>query len=156
MGESTALEALTAELLGDVGKLHDEIKALPSLLEKTSAQLEEQTGAMLVSARHLTRQIDAHIQERAKAAAGSCTQDVHETISGLVNAAIKESLGNDLGKTISAIKAVTNEATNSIRTNENLIHELHNQRVISTGVWSILAGAVGSLLMAGVFLVFSK
>ncbi|MEX3581716.1 MAG: hypothetical protein VB137_02195 [Burkholderia sp.] len=32
---STAHEALIAELLGDVGKLHDEIKALPGLIAQT-------------------------------------------------------------------------------------------------------------------------
>lgn len=32
MAESTALEALTAELLGDVGRLHDEVKGLASAL----------------------------------------------------------------------------------------------------------------------------
>jgi hypothetical protein len=32
MGQSTAMEALTAELLGDVGKLHDEVKDLKSAL----------------------------------------------------------------------------------------------------------------------------
>lgn len=32
MAESTALEALTAELLGDVGKLHDQVKSLGTAL----------------------------------------------------------------------------------------------------------------------------
>lgn len=32
MGQSTAMEALTAELLGDVGKLHDEVKAVAAAL----------------------------------------------------------------------------------------------------------------------------
>lgn len=41
MAESTALEALTAELLGDVGLLHDEVKALKETLPEVVQTLSE-------------------------------------------------------------------------------------------------------------------
>jgi len=54
MAESTALEALTAELLGDVGVLHDQVKALrnvlPDVTAEVNSKLEMQTGTMLAAA----------------------------------------------------------------------------------------------------------
>jgi uncharacterized protein (DUF885 family) len=41
MAESTALEALTAELLGDVGRLHDEVKGLASALPGACEAIRE-------------------------------------------------------------------------------------------------------------------
>lgn len=41
MAESTALEALTAELLGDVGLLHDHVKHLAKTLPEISQALKE-------------------------------------------------------------------------------------------------------------------
>jgi hypothetical protein len=43
---STAQEALIAELLGDVGKLHDEVKALRESLPAVVAELSERTTAI--------------------------------------------------------------------------------------------------------------
>lgn len=57
---ATGLDALIAELLGDVGKLHDEIKELPSSLEGITsdylARLERASGLIDDRANHL-RQI---------------------------------------------------------------------------------------------------
>ena len=50
MAASTALEALTAELLGDVGKLHDDVKqlanALPSAADTILQAGQESAGAV--------------------------------------------------------------------------------------------------------------
>ena len=45
---STAQEALIAELLGDVGKLHDQIKALPDALK---ASVAPTIGALVLASR---------------------------------------------------------------------------------------------------------
>lgn len=41
MAESTALEALTAELLGDVGKLHDDVKQLANALPDAAGAIRQ-------------------------------------------------------------------------------------------------------------------
>lgn len=41
MAESTALEALTAELLGDVGKLHDDVKQLAKALPDAAGAIRQ-------------------------------------------------------------------------------------------------------------------
>jgi hypothetical protein len=68
MAESTALEALTAELLGDVGLLHDQIKNLPGTL---SVELQKATDEIQIAAREIELQtganIDAANKLRAKA-----------------------------------------------------------------------------------------
>lgn len=57
MAESTALEALTAELLGDVGVLHDQVKALrevlPAAADDFTSRVELQTGHLLRASQQL-------------------------------------------------------------------------------------------------------
>lgn len=57
MAEGTVLEALTAELLGDVGVLHDQVKALrdvlPNVANQFMAKIEVQTGNNLAAAAKL-------------------------------------------------------------------------------------------------------
>lgn len=75
MASSTALEALTAELLGDVGVLHDEVKALsrtlPQLTDEAVAKLSELIGQLVLAAETLRNDQAATIQlhqDRAVAA----------------------------------------------------------------------------------------
>ena len=54
---STAQEALIAELLGDVGKLHDQIKALPDALK---ASVAPTIGALALASREAKATIDQY------------------------------------------------------------------------------------------------
>ncbi len=153
MGVSTARDALTAELLGDVGKMHDEVKAMPEKIEKVSARLEELTGGFAKAAEYYRHEIDSFIKASAELNAKSCVRDVQEQVRTIVDRAIKESLGNDLAQTISNIKSVTNEAQNSIKTNENLVREVVNSKVGTTALWCLISGTIGGML-AGFFLVW--
>ncbi len=58
MAESTALEALTAELLGDVGLLHDQIKAMPGLLDNIIQQAVEE---LQTAASQIERQTNINV-----------------------------------------------------------------------------------------------
>lgn len=153
MGESTALEALTAELLGDVGKMHDEVKAMPEKIEKVSARLEELTGGFVKAAEYYEKEIDRFIRAAATSSANNCARDVEKQVRTIVDRAIKESLGNDLAQTISNIKSVTNEAQKSIKTNENLVREVVYSKVGTTALWCLVAGTIGGML-AGFILVW--
>lgn len=66
MAESTALEALTAELLGDVGRLHDDVKDLASALPD-AAQVIRQAGES--GAEELRKAVSQAVSEVAKGTA---------------------------------------------------------------------------------------
>jgi len=62
MTSATVQEALLAELLGDVGKLHDQIKALPARLEETVQPILKQAEEELPFALETkTREIEATV-----------------------------------------------------------------------------------------------
>ena len=84
MAESTALEALTAELLGDVGLLHDQIKAMPGLLDNTiqqaieelqtaASQIERQTNINVDTARQIEERL-VEIRQETQALINSSIQ----------------------------------------------------------------------------------
>ena len=150
MGVSTARDALTAELLGDVGKLCDkvdevkvQIDELPTKLAVVSRMLEGQTGILVEAKDRMLDEIIKYINEETKAATANCVADVERQIRSLVNGAIQESLGGPLAQTISNIKSVTNEAQNSIKATENYVKKVADSTWLKTAWWSLLAGFFG-------------
>ncbi len=163
MGVSTARDALTAELLGDVGKLCDKvgevgvkIDELPGRLAVTSRTLEEQTGIMIEAQDRLIGRINSFVSKKADAAAAKCVADVESQIRSLVNSAIQESLGSPLAQTISNIKSVTNEAQKSIKATENHIEQVAQKTWFKTVWWTLLAGIIGGLAAAITLQIFGK
>lgn len=55
-------DALIAEMLGDVGKLHDEIKALPSALQPTVAHIEARAAAFQAAGDRLAEVLRRMVQ----------------------------------------------------------------------------------------------
>ncbi len=90
MAESTALEALTAELLGDVGLLHDEVKALKETLPEVVQTLSETLPmATRVAADNLVK-ATGNIETRLNTILGLVTDQankVRENSETLVKAA---------------------------------------------------------------------
>lgn len=81
MGPSTAMEALTAELLGDVGKLHDEVKAIGIVLPEA------------VAAIHLAAQeAGQSLAEAVEKAKGEFSQAAREAEVARVQAQVNELL----------------------------------------------------------------
>ena len=163
MGVSTARDALTAELLGDVGKLCDKvgevgvkIDELPERLAVTSRMLEEQTGIMIEAQDRLISRINSFVSKKADAAAAKCVADVESQIRSLVNGAIQESLGDPLAQTISNIKSVTNEAQNSIKATENHIEKVAEKTWFKTAWWALFAGIIGGIAAPITLLIFGK
>jgi hypothetical protein len=117
MAESTALEALTAELLGDVGLLHDQVKALravlPNVALEVSSTLELQTGNMLGAANKLrevmsdmAKQVDANAETAAKKAVATVKMDIHQAATEAASASIRSTVGEE----VRAVVALINEA----------------------------------------------
>lgn len=114
MAESTALEALTAELLGDVGVLHDQVKALrdvlPNVVQELSSRLELQTGNMLGAAEKLNdvlrataRQIDTNTQAALSKALDAAKADISSTATLVAGAAVREAVGDEVRQAVGRI-----------------------------------------------------
>jgi len=117
MAESTALEALTAELLGDVGVLHDQVKALrevlPSVAEQVGDKLELQTGTMLAAADKLrgvlsdmAKQVDDYAETATQKAVEASKLDIRQAAA----LAAAESVRNTVGEEVRAVVVMVNEA----------------------------------------------
>jgi hypothetical protein len=114
MTASTVMEALTAELLGDVGLLHDEIKKLPGALDDISqaatVKFQEQSDLMLemtkkhqnlinnlvgqaeVNIRASAKNLETHIQAAALSAGDAAKLDVRQSVAETIKILINEIL----------------------------------------------------------------
>jgi hypothetical protein len=82
---STTQEALIAELLGDVGKLHDEVKALRESLPAVVAELSERTTAIHTAIAGLGDEavqavVIAHVENAAEKIAAQALRDAASTV----------------------------------------------------------------------------
>lgn len=81
MAERTALEALMAELLGDVGQLHDGVKLVAELLPNTVAHLNHQVRALGDAADRVAARAEERRQAAAEAAAAAARREVQAAIA---------------------------------------------------------------------------
>lgn len=138
MAKSTALEALTAELLGDVGLLHDRIKSLPieldayvqqakEELEVAVREIELQTGAAIAAAKQLDSRTEAmmnnvgdYLASRRNAEAEAATIEIRAAANAALantvkrvaeeaNGYIAQSVGAHLSATIAKLKAAEDQ-----------------------------------------------
>ncbi|MGX2042263.1 hypothetical protein ACWJKU_19820 (plasmid) [Methylocaldum sp. MU1018] len=138
MAQSTALEALTAELLGDVGLLHDEIKALrqnmPSVLDgyvkqaiaeiqQATREIELQTGANIAKVNEIESRIDAirkdvgeYIREKTRLEVESAKLDLKKVAADAVTETATRAareLADYIGKTLDEQLSVKIAAINA-------------------------------------------
>lgn len=107
---STHLEALNAELLGDVRGLHDEIKALPEALApivgamvQAANELKEQATALSVNAK---QQHDAH----ARQVVATYSDQIGKLIEQRVDDAISSRIGRGADQLAGAVARVDEAA----------------------------------------------
>ena len=114
MAASTVLEALTAELLGDVGVLHDQVKylrtILPTVGQEVSEKIELQTGNMLAAATALSavlasmaKQVDAYAQAAATKAVESSKVDIRKAAAEAAATSVSEAVGTEVRKVVSLV-----------------------------------------------------
>lgn len=125
MSASTAMEALTAELLGDVGKLHDDVKALHQLLPamtkeasddlqiitaKVNDSLQLQAGHYLVAAEKLadvlkgmSKEIDRAAAHASVTAAQAAQLDIRQAAVQAAGEAVRNAVGNEVRAVIDQI-----------------------------------------------------
>jgi hypothetical protein len=130
---STAQEALIAELLGDVGLLHDDVKALRELLptitkaaaddaqlivDKVGGALQVQAGHYLAAAEKLAavqKGIAEAIDQAAAQAVQSASAAAQLDIRQAAAAAASQAVGKAVGDEVQAVIGQINQAGRLIR-----------------------------------------
>lgn len=168
MAESTALEALTAELLGDVGLLHDQIKQLretiPEITEETTKKLELQTGYLISTANDLNKVIidmSKKVDEYASASVNAAVEAGKLEINKAVTQAAKDALKSQIGREVNEVVGFINEAAKGLvketqRTQETIREAAQEARWgWFKGLTICMAGGVLSASVLTIFLYYS-
>lgn len=90
MVASTHLEALTAELLGDVGKLHDEVKAVVAAIPGAAEAIRQAGRDAAASIEAAGKQVQADLENAVKAerqAAADISRSTSQAVQDIVTAA---------------------------------------------------------------------
>lgn len=132
---NTAQEVLIAELLGDVGKLHDDIKALPGNLEK---EVSPALGAILKATEKAHGAI-VQLGAAGKASFGNFAAAEKVALRDSLKAALREEAGE-------ALASVARELATSARIHQDAAKGETRQRwqwIAVAFAGSLLAGALG-------------
>ena len=132
---NTAQEVLIAELLGDVGKLHDDIKALPGNLEK---EVSPALGAILKATEKAHGAI-VQLGAAEKASFGNFAAAEKVALRDSLKAALREEAGE-------ALASVARELAASARIHQDAAKGETRQRwqwIAVAFAGSLLAGALG-------------
>ena len=111
MSANTALEALTVELLGDIGVVHNEVKALRQELPETTKSLAIQTEILLSAAEKLLNilntmmaQVQSSISDNTKAASSKAVEAAKVDIRNAAADAAKVAVGDEIRKVVGTLK----------------------------------------------------
>lgn len=136
MAETSTLEALIVELLGDVGKLHDEVKALPHAFTNIKAELAANTATLNAAGDRYRMTITA-FTEQAKAE----VTNYLEWKTGLVVAQTMEEQRAALQQAArEAFKNVANGVAAEVKRSNAM-------RMAEHGITALLAASVASGLV---------
>ena len=98
---STAQEALIAELLGDVGKLHDKIKELPTAMQTAIAP---NLGALVAASKEAQATI-AQLGEAQRVSIGQFSAAEKVALRDALKAAMREEAGAALSDAVRALQS---------------------------------------------------
>lgn len=129
---NTAQEVLIAELLGDVGKLHDQVKALPEAFKET---VTPTLGALALAVKDAKTSIE-QAGKAEKAAFGNFTAQEKVALRDSLKAALREEAG-------AALADVARELSSSARLHKDAAQAESRQR------WQWLAVALAVGLLGG-------
>ena len=170
-GPSTTLDALVAEMLGDVGKLHDEITRLKTDLpaiaselagqvQQSTAEAEKKLGGLIggiVQAANLIQSKSSESIATETAAAISRIQAEAADLSKDIKSTVQQSVSTGLKDAASGFKQATEESTRQAASSiAGAVSELQTASTIyRTGLWEKLAYFVVASLVSGVVAAFT-
>lgn len=155
---STAQEALIAELLGDVGKLHDEVKALetrlPAIIEQAENQLAGQVGAITTATRdglgEIAKQTGAArelVEKYAQLMGKQLTQWSTEEQQKVLET-MRTYAGESMALAVNEIKVSMALAANEMKVTAAAVQverkDARSRVIIAAVIAGLLAGVVGA------------
>lgn len=170
------MEALTAELLGDVGKLHDDVKRLHELLptmtkaasddlqvitDKVGDALQIQSGHYLAAAEKLasvlkgmSQEIDRQANQAALSATVAAKLNIQEVATEVASAAIAQTVGAEVGKVVGQLHNAAVTLANQTEHTQKQIKRAAQS--VSWGFGRILALVVAASFLSGGVLILGE
>lgn len=144
MAGNTALDVLIAEMLGDVGKLHDEVRllnsVLPALTGESVARLTETMDSINTATAALRAASSTHVEAAQKDASTTMDRIAKETAAMYVDV---------LGKEVARL--TERELTVRMRAATERIHEA--AYAVRSSSWVTVIAVVAGALLASVLTV---
>ena len=118
MAKNDHLDLLIAELLGDVGKLHDEIRvlkddALPAIITDAETKLAGIVGILVKAAKHYETALNeatTKVVNTAKADIKAGAAQAKDDTIGEVRQAVREAVANPVGQLATQLKNAVDRA----------------------------------------------
>lgn len=150
-GPSTNMEALLAELLGDVGRVHDEIKALPDQLAPTLGALVTATEQLQDRANTLSENAKAQHDAHAQRVVATYADRIGEVVEARVNEALNVRVGNVTRQLEQAIQQTNAAASEYVKAARSPWLTLGGAWLVAiiVGAAAGLASCVGLLYATG-------
>lgn len=150
MAGSSTLDALIAEMLGDVGKLHDELQslkeALPAFTNEAEAKLSTVVGSVVEVTNSLRAETAAHVNAAKADAAKALEGKAHELANWYaaeIGKAATKAATEQVGAVIEQASAQLEQAAASVRAAAGQYRASLAQKLLLVLACSALAGAFG-------------
>ena len=150
MAGSSTLDALIAEMLGDVGKLHDELQslkeALPAFTNEAEAKLSTVVGSVVEVTNSRRAETAAHVNAAKADAAKALEGKAHELANWYaaeIGKAATKAATEQVGAVIEQASAQLEQAAASVRAAAGQYRASLAQKLLLVLACSALAGAFG-------------
>lgn len=140
----TARDALLVELLGDVGNLHDDIKAIPKLLEQSMRDTLNLVADAVEDAEDTVFELQKQTKDLAEAAATKAGLDLGVQLSSAVQASLNQAFEPALQRAslkLDNLDSLIAKASGSLRDT----HATRFNYIILTSFMVLVVMMVGSL-----------
>jgi predicted PurR-regulated permease PerM len=155
MAESTALEALTAELLGDVGLLYDQVKSLreslPNIAQEITETLKNRESTISSSSDKLLsvfsgleKQTQEFLESATRNALETAKLDFQQSITIVATDVVRNAVGKEIGQMVNNVTEVSNKLVDHAK------HTEENIRASSRQVIWTWANTISAMLVSGI------
>ena len=160
MAETSARDALLAEILGDVGKLHDEIgslnQKLPEFVSHAEAQLSPIVGSLVSASKALQASSAVSLQQAKDEAAKQLKDDAHRLTnwySGEIGKAAAKVAEDNIA---ASMKKASAELEQTISKAQQAAERLNVSASKGQSLWPLIGVALFAGVLGGMATHFSR
>lgn len=150
--EPTARDALIAEMLGDVGKLHDELQSLKESLPAFASDVETKLSGILNSVVQASNRLRADTETHVTAAKNDATKSIEAKAHQIaawyaaeIGKAATTATSEHVGIVVERATKQLDEAVTNVRSASEQIRRSAAQKMLVVIGCSALAGAAGGI-----------